>query len=72
MGGRATGPAEGASSSVTTGAGREASWLVSSRPRPHADAGREFAFATEEGGRESTVWRYRFEPVEGGTRVTES
>jgi hypothetical protein len=37
-----------------------------------ADPGREFAFATEEGGRESTVWRYRFEPVEGGTRVTES
>jgi hypothetical protein len=37
-----------------------------------ADAGREFAFATEEGGRESTVWRYRFEPVDGGTRVTES
>jgi hypothetical protein len=37
-----------------------------------ADRGREFAFVTEEGGRESTVWRYRFEPVEGGTRVTES
>jgi hypothetical protein len=37
-----------------------------------ADPGREFAFATEEGGRESTVWRYRFEPAEGGTRVTES
>ena len=37
-----------------------------------ADAGREFAFFTEEGGRESTVWRYRFEPVDGGTRVTES
>jgi hypothetical protein len=37
-----------------------------------ADRGREFAFATEEGGRESTVWRYRFEPAEGGTRVTES
>ena len=37
-----------------------------------ADPGRQFAFATEEGGRESTVWRYRFEPVEGGTRVTES
>jgi hypothetical protein len=37
-----------------------------------ADRGREFAFATEEGGRESTVWRYRFEPVDGGTRVTES
>ena len=37
-----------------------------------ADPGREFAFVTEEGGREATVWRYRFEPVEGGTRVTES
>jgi hypothetical protein len=37
-----------------------------------AERGRQFAFATEEGGRESTVWRYRFEPVDGGTRVTES
>ena len=27
---------------------------------------------TEEGGRESTEWRYRLEPLEGGTRVTES
>ncbi len=27
-----------------------------------ADPGREFAFITDEGGRESTVWRYRFEP----------
>jgi hypothetical protein len=37
-----------------------------------ADPGREFAFVTEEGGRESTVWRYRFESVINGTRVTES
>jgi hypothetical protein len=37
-----------------------------------ADPGRQFAFVTEEGGRESTVWRYRFEPVDGGTRITES
>jgi uncharacterized membrane protein len=37
-----------------------------------ADPGREFAFVTEEGGRASTEWRYRFEPVDGGTRVTES
>jgi len=37
-----------------------------------ADPGREFGFSTEEGGRESTHWRYRFEAVEGGTRVTES
>src|SRR5580658_4747045 len=37
-----------------------------------AAPGREFAFVTEEGGRQSTEWRYRLEPVEGGTRVTES
>ena len=38
-----------------------------------ADPGREFAFITDEGGRPSTVWRYRFEPLGGGrTRVTES
>ena len=37
-----------------------------------ADRGRTFAFVTEEGGRESTEWRYEFRPVEGGTRVTES
>jgi hypothetical protein len=37
-----------------------------------ADPGREFVFVTEEGGRESTRWLYRFEPVDGGTRVTES
>ena len=37
-----------------------------------ADPGREFAFITNEGGRESTVWRYRFEPMgDGRTRVTE-
>ncbi len=37
-----------------------------------AEPGREFAFVTEEGGREGTEWRYRLEPLEGGTRVTES
>lgn len=38
-----------------------------------ADPGREFAFITDEGGRESTEWRYRFEPLaDGRTRVTES
>src|SRR5262245_22235044 len=37
-----------------------------------ADRAHEFAFATEEGGREGVVWRYRFEPADGGTRVTES
>src|SRR6185437_16567848 len=37
-----------------------------------ADPGREFAFVTEEGGREGTEWRYRLEPADGGVRVTES
>jgi len=37
-----------------------------------ADPGREFAFVTEEGGKESTIWRYRLEETGGGTRVTES
>ena len=37
-----------------------------------AEPGRQFAFITDEGGRESTLWRYRFEPEAGGTRVIES
>jgi uncharacterized protein YndB with AHSA1/START domain len=37
-----------------------------------AEPGRELAFVTEEGGKESTTWRYRLEPVDGGVRVTES
>jgi len=36
-----------------------------------ADRGHEFAFTTEEGKRDSTVWRYRMEQLEGGTKVTE-
>jgi hypothetical protein len=37
-----------------------------------ADPGREFSFVTEEGGKESTMWRYQLDPVDGGTCVTES
>ncbi len=37
-----------------------------------ADPGAEFAFVTEEGGKESTLWRYRLESVDGGTTITES
>ncbi len=38
-----------------------------------ADPGREFAFITDEGGRESTAWHYRLEALaDGRTRVTES
>jgi hypothetical protein len=37
-----------------------------------ADPGREFTFITDEGGRPSTAWHYRFERLDGGrTRVTE-
>ncbi len=35
-----------------------------------AERGRTFAF--EVPGRSGPTWTYRFEPVEGGTRVTES
>jgi uncharacterized membrane protein len=37
-----------------------------------AERGREFAFITEEGGREGVVWRYRLEPQGDRTVVTES
>jgi hypothetical protein len=37
-----------------------------------AQRGREFAFATEEGGQEGVVWRYRFESRGDRTTVTES
>jgi uncharacterized membrane protein len=37
-----------------------------------AEPAREFAFLTEEGGREGVEWRYRLEPTEAGTVVTES
>jgi hypothetical protein len=37
-----------------------------------ADPGREFAFRRTEPFAGSIAWRYRFEPVEQGTRVVES
>jgi ribosome-associated toxin RatA of RatAB toxin-antitoxin module len=37
-----------------------------------AEAGREFAFARTEPFMGTLVWRYRFQPVDDGTRVTES
>lgn len=37
-----------------------------------AEPGRAFSFITDEGGRPSTAWHYRFEPLgDGRTRVTE-
>ena len=68
-----TGPAEGAAFIGHNQGGPRGLMKWSRRGRVlTADPGREFAFATEEGGRESTEWRYLLEPVEGGTRVTES
>jgi hypothetical protein len=69
----ATGPAVGARfvGHNTTGPRGFIKWSRRGTVRA-AERGREFAFATEEGGVEGTTWRYRFEPVDGGTRVTES
>lgn len=69
----ATGPAEGATFVGHNRTGPRGLIRWSRRGRVvAADPGREFAFITEEGGRASTEWRYRFEAVDGGTRVTES
>jgi uncharacterized membrane protein len=68
-----TGPAEGARFIGHNQGGPLGLMKWSRRGRVlSAEPGREFAFVTEEGGRESTQWRYLLEPVEGGTRVTES
>ena len=68
-----TGPAVGATFVGHNRGGPRGLFTWSRRGRVlAAEPGREFAFVTEEGGRESTEWRYRFEPVDGGTRVTES
>ena len=48
---------------------RRMSWSTTSTVRV-ADVGREFTFGTGKGP--DTIWSYRLEPVEGGTRVTES
>jgi hypothetical protein len=38
-----------------------------------ADRGKQFSFVTEEGGRESTLWRFDLEPAgDGATRIRES
>lgn len=71
--GGATGPAVGATFIGHNRGGPKKIVRWSRRGRVLAATyGQEFAFVTVEGGRESTVWRYRFEPTDGGTRVTES
>ena len=67
----ATGPAVGGRFEAVNTAASGKSW----RNRPVvtvADPGREFAFSRTEAFAGTLVWRYRFEPVDGGTRVVES
>ena len=69
--GGATGAAVGARFEAVNVNGRGKRW----KNRPVvtvADPGREFAFRRTEPLTGSIVWRYRFEPVDGGTRVVES
>ena len=69
----ATGPAEGATFVGHNRGGpfKLMRWSRQGRVLA-AERGRQFAFVTEEGGRESTLWRYQLEAVEDGTRVKES
>jgi hypothetical protein len=67
----ATGPAVGARFEAVNASGAGKTW----KNRPVvtvADPGREFAFRRTEPFAGSIAWRYRFEPVEQGTRVVES
>jgi len=66
----ATGPAVGARFRATN-QNRFARW--SNKPKVvTAETGREFAFVAGALGQEMTRWTYKFEPVDGGTEVTES
>lgn len=66
-----TGPAVGARFQATNKVSRGRPW----KNRPvvvAADPGREFAFSRTEKFSGTIIWRYRFEPLRTGTRVTES
>jgi len=67
----ATGPVVGARFEAVNTAASGKSWK--NRPVVRvADPCREFAFSRTEPFAGTILWRYRVEPVEGGTRVTES
>lgn len=67
----ATGPAVGARFKAVNSVGRGPAW--SNTPVVTVvDPGREFAFERTEKFAGTLEWRYRFEPEDGGTRVTES
>jgi hypothetical protein len=65
------GPFVGARFRATNKVSRGPSWT--NEPEVvAADPGREFAFVRREKTAGHVMWRYLFEPVEGGTLVTES
>ena len=66
----ATGPAPGARFKGTNKAG-PIRWSTTPKVTV-CDPGREFTFVLGFAGQEFVVWRYRFEPVDDGTDVTES
>jgi ligand-binding SRPBCC domain-containing protein len=67
----ASGPAVGARFKATNKVARGPAW--SNTPVVTvAEPGREFAFERTEKFSGTIAWRYRFEPEESGTRVTES
>jgi uncharacterized protein YndB with AHSA1/START domain len=67
----ATGPAVGARFKARNQGKRGPSWR-NSPVVTAAEPGREFAFNRKGPGIGSYTWTYRFETIEGGTRVTES
>jgi uncharacterized protein YndB with AHSA1/START domain len=69
--GGADGPAVGARFKARNKGARGPAWF--NKPEVTvADPGREFAFNRKGPGIGSYTWRYRLEPIAGGTRVTES
>ena len=68
--GGATGPAPGARF-LGRNRGGPVKWSRRGRVIS-AEAGREFSFMTEEGGRDSTLWTYQLRPAGSGTALTES
>ena len=66
----ATGPAPGARFKGYNRRGRS-KWSTTCEVT-EAEPGRSFVFVTGGTAKPGTWWRYRFEPVDGGTLVTES
>lgn len=67
----ATGPVVGARFKARNRGGRGPAWFNTPRVTV-AEPGREFAFNRSGPGIGSYTWRYRMEPTDGGTRLTES